>query len=416
MLRLLGNGRGEDVSEMAGTVKTVIGLMSGTSMDGIDAAVVWTDGETIEKRGAALTLKYGPEARCALRDAAALAASLPGSPDVPDALNEVGRSLADWHADAVTRLLDAAGLASGDVDLIGFHGHTVFHAPRPRTGAPYTWQAGDADRLAQRIGIPVVSDFRSADLAQGGEGAPLASLYHAALLNSSGDGLASPPDWPVAILNLGGVGNVTFVAEGGIGAPGEMETILAFDTGPANALIDEWVSARGGQAFDDGGALSARGQVHDDLVNAALAHPYFARAIPKSLERLELAAMIADPGWEGLSLEDGAATRAAFTAASVAAARAHLPEAPAIWYVTGGGRHNRALMDMLRARLGVRVEPVEVLGWRGDYLEAEAFAFLAARSVRGLPLTVPGTTGVASPLTGGRLSSPAWPGRDRAVS
>jgi len=403
------------VSEKPAVERTVIGLMSGTSMDGIDAALIRTDGQRVTGRGPAVTIAYEAGQREMIQAAVSRAAGLPGAPDVPVCFDDLGKALAEWHAVAVNAVLDEAGLVAGDLDAIGFHGHTVFHAPRPGQGPGYTWQAGDGEHLARLMGVPVVSDFRSADVAAGGEGAPLAPAYHAALLGSSGGGLVRPSSWPVAILNLGGVGNVTYV-----GAPDRPEDMLAFDTGPANALIDEWVEEKGHGTFDRGGELSARGRVDEGLVREALQHPYFARPAPKSLDRLELQALVADPAWGELELEDGAASRAALTAATVAAARDHLPgtaaDWPAAWYVTGGGRHNAALMAKLRERLGVTVEPVEALGWRGDFLEAEAFAYLAVRSLDGLPVSFPGTTGIRVPLTSGRICFPPAAAQAQAAS
>jgi anhydro-N-acetylmuramic acid kinase len=272
---------------------------------------------------------------------------------------------------------------AGRVDLIGFHGQTVLHAPHQRL----TWQIGDGARLAATTGIATVFDFRAEDVAAGGQGAPLAPLYHVARAN----GL----DRPLAVLNLGGVGNVTWI--GTDDAPP-----LAFDTGPGNALLDDWCLARAGVACDLDGALAFNGTVDEGLLAGLMDHPYFDKPPPKSLDRdaFEGAAV------GGLGPADGAATLTEFTAASVAAACAHLPEPPRRWLVTGGGRRNPAMMMALRARLGAPVEPVEAVGWNGDALEAEAFAYLAARSVDGLPLSLPTTTGVASPRTGGRLARP----------
>lgn len=379
------------------SVKAAIGLMSGTSMDGVDAALLYTDGHRIAGFGPALTVPYSKEQRAQIRDAIAMAASMTPSPAVPDAFAALGRDLAAWHANAIELLLADAGVAAGDVDAVGFHGHTIRHAP----DRGLTWQAGDGAHLAALTGIPVVGNFRSADVAAGGEGAPFAPLYHAALLGSDAEGLTAPGDWPVAILNLGGVGNVTWVP-----ARGAEDGLIAFDTGPGNALIDDWVQARTEQAHDEGGTLAATGAVDEALIEEALGHPYFARAVPKSLDREDFASLVRTPAWQALGLEDGAATLTALTAATVVRAQEHFPAPPLAWYVCGGGRHNRTLMAMLQDQLAVPVEPVETLGWRGDHLEAEAFAHLAVRSLEGLPLSLPGTTGVSAPLSGGRLFAP----------
>ncbi|RMF11965.1 MAG: anhydro-N-acetylmuramic acid kinase [Alphaproteobacteria bacterium] len=379
-----------------------IGLMSGTSMDGVDAALILTDGHRIEGFGVALTIDYDDAQKAALCAAIEAARSLPDSTAVPDVFAELGRDLARWHAAAVERLMSEAGLESGDVAVVGFHGHTLRHAPE----RGFTWQAGDGDELARLLGIPVVSDFRSADVAAGGEGAPLAPLYHAALLRSDTAGVARPIAWPVAVLNLGGVANVTWVP-----GPEDADRLIAFDTGPGNALIDDWVLSQCGWSRDENGALAASGQIHPELVAQALRHTYFVRPVPKSLDRDAFASLLQSPAWQGLSPADGAATLTALTAASVARAVEHFPAPPKAWYVCGGGRHNPTLMAMLGQRLGAPVEPVEALGWRGDSLEAEAFAYLAVRSREGLPLSLPGTTGVSAPRGGGRLSVPAQRGR-----
>ncbi|MGQ9367778.1 anhydro-N-acetylmuramic acid kinase [Azospirillum sp. ST 5-10] len=350
-------------------MQTVIGLMSGTSMDGIDAALLRTDGEDRVEPAAFLTIPYGDGFRGRLRSC------LGGKGPVV----EVERELTEKHADAVARLLDRAGVSAAAVELVGFHGHTILHAPYERR----TWQLGNGALLARLTGIAVVDDFRTADVASGGEGAPLAPLFHRAL--------ASGLERPLAVLNLGGVGNLTWI--------GADEAVIACDTGPGNALLDDWVLARRGERYDAGGALAAGGRVDEAALTALLDHPYFARPAPKSLDR---DAFDAAPV-QGLSPADGAATLTAFTAASVARALALLPQAPRRWLVTGGGRHNATLMAMLRRRLEVPVEPVEAVGWDGDALEAQAFGYLAVRSRLGLPLSLPTTTGAPSPLTGGRF-------------
>lgn len=360
-----------------------LGLMSGTSLDGVDAALVETDGECVARPGASLTLPYDEALRSRLRALLDRADRLPRD---DAALAEAERALTDRHAEAVAALLGEASVAAGDVVALGFHGQTILH--RPERGL--TWQIGDAAQLARATGIPAMHDFRAADVAAGGQGAPLAPLWHAALA----EGLARP----VAVLNLGGVGNVTW-----IGADG---AVIACDTGPGNGPLDDWVAARAGVPFDEGGRMAAAGTVAVAVLTRLMAQPFFAAPPPKSLDRLDFAAAIAASGLAALSVSDGAATLAAFTAASVAAVRAHLPEPPRRWLVTGGGRHNAAIMTALSAALGVAVDPVEAVGWNGDALEAQAFAYLAARSLRGLPLSLPTTTGVPRPMPGGRLARP----------
>ncbi len=353
-----------------------IGLMSGTSLDGVDAAVVVTDGETVAATGPALTRPYPPALRRRLR------ALLGGEAPDPAEVAAAERALTLAHAEAVRALLPAAG---GEVALVGFHGQTLLHRPHRRR----TWQIGDGALLAAETGLPVVNDFRSADVAAGGQGAPLVPLFHAAL--------AADLPRPLAVLNLGGVGNVTW-----IGADGRL---LAFDTGPGNALMDDWARARTGADMDRDGALGRAGRVDEPAVASFRAHGWFRAPPPKSLDRDDFQDLAADLV-AGKSAEDGAATLTALTAAAVAEAVRHLPEPPRQWLVAGGGRRNGLLMEMLARALAAEVGPVEAAGWDGDALEAQAFAFLAVRSRRGLPLTLPETTGAPAPMRGGRLWLP----------
>ena len=362
-------------------MEQAIGLMSGTSLDGVDAAVVETDGERIGAFGPSLTIPYDDRLRGRLRTLLDRAASI--GPDDPE-LRAVERLLTLVHVEAV-RALEARPT------LIGLHGQTILHAPRPGVpGAGRTWQIGDAALLARETGCPVMHDFRGQDVAAGGEGAPLAPLFHASLLPAS-------VLRPVGVLNLGGVANLTIV-------PGQsIEGVLACDTGPGNALLDDWAHRHTGVACDRDGGLARAGRVDRDALADLLAHPFFDRSPPKSLDRQAFAHAL--DRIAALSAEDGAATLAAITAGAVArATRAH-PLRTVL--VCGGGRHNPALMAALRAALGaVPVEPVETLGWDGDALEAQCFAFLAARSLRGLFLSLPGTTGVPAPCGGGRHAAP----------
>jgi anhydro-N-acetylmuramic acid kinase len=347
-----------------------LGLISGTSMDGIDAAIIATDGRTVSSHLASLMRPY-PDA---LRTELLAIARDPARAVEP--LLEIERAVTQANAEAVAHLLAEAGLSADRIAVVGLHGQTVLHRPERRI----TRQLGDGALLAELTGIDVVGGFRLADVAAGGQGAPFAPLYHAAL--------AEDLPRPLAVLNLGGVGNVTFIADDGL---------LAFDTGPANAMIDDWVHRHTGAAFDEGGRIAAAGRVDPDRLARLTDNPFFAVRPPKSLDRNDFPLSVV----EGLSLEDGAATLAAFTVASVALSRAHMSASPVRWLVTGGGRHNATLMRGLREALGVPVDPVEDVGWQGDVLEAQAFAFLAVRSLRGLPLSLPGTTGVPAPMPGG---------------
>ncbi len=362
-------------------VLKAIGLMSGTSMDGIDAAILDTDGERIEAFGPARFQPYSPDMRARLREAIRSAASIRAAGPLSPAMALLERDLTDAHAQAVRDLLAEARLEPEQIDLIGFHGQALVHRPAERL----TLQIGSGPHLATSTAIDVVNDFRTADVRAGGQGAPLVPIYHVALAADRA---------PVAVLNIGGVANVTFVGRSG--------ELIAFDTGPGNAPIDDWALKHTGKPIDELGALAAKGRVHENVVAHLLDHVYFTKTSPKSLDRMTF-------DWEmarNLGVEDGAATLTAFTARSIATAREQFPEPPREWIVCGGGRHNVTLMRELRATLtGVNVIVAEDAGWRGDFIEAEAFAFLAVRSLRGLPISFPSTTGAPRPMTGGVLTS-----------
>ncbi|WP_424926603.1 anhydro-N-acetylmuramic acid kinase [Amaricoccus tamworthensis] len=359
-------------------MRRALGLMSGTSMDGVDAAMVVTDGEEISEFGPGSFTSFLPSEREVLR---AGLGKWPGG----DGLEEIEQLVRGKHAVAV------AGFES--IDLVGFHGQTLSHDPHGRG----TFQIGRGDELARDCGVQVVWDFRTADVASGGEGAPLAPFFHFACAKWSG------ATAPVAYLNLGGVGNVTWVdptAE----APELPGALLAFDTGPGNALIDDFVLSRTGREYDADGELARSGRVHHDRITRMLEHPYFGRVPPKSLDRQDFADFLEQVS--DLSDADGAATLTAFTAACVAEAARHFPQPVGRWLVCGGGRKNLALLDMMAARTNVPVKPVESVGLDGDMLEAQAFAWLAVRVERGLPTSAPGTTGARLPVSGGRISRP----------
>src|SRR5437868_4928505 len=353
-------------------LRNALGLMSGTSLDGIDVAAIATDGRRRVIPGPTLTVPYPEAFREQLRSV------LGGVGEVAAVEAELTR----LHANAIAQF--RAKYPDVPVELIGFHGHTILHRPAERR----TWQIGDGALLACLAGADVVADFRSADVAAGGEGAPLAPLYHAAL--------AADLPKPLAVLNLGGVGNVTWI---GPGADRSEDQILAFDTGPGNALIDDWVRSHTGESADLDGVLARAGRASAEHVAHFLEKPYFDRAPPKSLDRDDFR----DALPQGVAVDDGAATLTEMTAASVAAARHHFPTPPREWLVCGGGRHNPAMMAALARLLGFPVRPVEAVGWNGDALEAQAFAYLAVRSVLGLPLSLPSTTGAPHPVCGGRL-------------
>lgn len=355
----------------------VAGLMSGTSLDGVDAAWIRTDGLTHVETGPAITLPYPASARESLRICL-------GGGAAPAALAAARETLTHQHHSALRHLArTAAEHGLPPAALAGFHGQTIHHAPENR----HTWQIGDGPALARRSGLPVVWDFRSADIAAGGQGAPLVPLYHQAL--------AAGLERPLAVLNIGGVANLTW-----LGATG---TLLAFDTGPGNALLDDWVASHTDRPYDHDGALAAAGRIDSAALQGLLAHRFFQMPPPKSLDRN---AFDPAPFLSRLNPADGAATLTAFTAHSIAAAVAVLPAPPRRWLVTGGGRHNSTLMRGLQQALAAPVMAVEKVGWNGDALEAQAFAYLAVRSCRGLPLSLPTTTGVPHPVSGGRLACP----------
>jgi anhydro-N-acetylmuramic acid kinase len=355
-----------------------IGVISGTSMDAIDIAFVETDGRSRVKPLGGAAYPYPPALKAML-----LAALSDPSIAERDPLSALEAEVTLAFAGAIRAFLGAAGLAPGDVDLIGLHGQTIWHRPERR----FTRQLGDGAELAKALAIPVVNRFRHADVAAGGQGAPLVPLYHAAL--------AAGLPGPLVVLNLGGVANITYI---------DGETIIACDTGPASALIDDRMRRHFGREFDEDGRIAANGAVDGAVLATLLANPFFAAPPPKSLDRNDFHARAG--AVESLPSADQIATLTAFTIAATVAILDHLPRKPVRWLVTGGGRHNRAFMDGFRQRLGVPVEPVEALGWNGDLLEAECFGYLAARSRLGLPLSLPTTTGVPRPITGGEYWVP----------
>jgi anhydro-N-acetylmuramic acid kinase len=375
----LNGGR---VTVKAGEAVWAVGLMSGTSMDGIDVALVKSDGETIAEVGPALTLAYDDSFRHRLF------AAIKGNADEAS-LAAVEHQLTERHWMAVGALVRRW---SGDptwVKVVGFHGHTLWHRPLSHE----TCQLGDGDLLAKLSAAPVVTDFRSADMAAGGEGAPLAPLYH--LARAEMDRL----ECPTAVLNIGGVANVSWVGPAHL--PLE-DRLLAFDTGPGCALIDDWALTHTGRPCDVDGRLAAQGTVDQAVLDRLLSHSYFERPPPKSLDRLAF-----DTPLAGLTAEDGAATLTAFTAQSIACGAKFFPMPVGRWLATGGGRQNPVLLAAISDAVGKTVEPVEEVGWNGDALEAEAFAYLAVRSLRGLPLGLPKTTGARTGVAGGRLHMPA---------
>jgi anhydro-N-acetylmuramic acid kinase len=347
---------------------TALGLMSGTSLDGIDAAVIKTDGKSIVFFGPFDSKLYNLEFKNRLRAEF-------GNRTVPKILEE---DLTYLHANFVNEICAKNGLSCAEIDVIGFHGQTILHEPKNS----FTLQIGDGALLSDLLGCPVVDNFRAADVAAGGEGAPLVPAYHQALMKKF--------NGPTAVINIGGVANVSFI---------NGDYLLAFDTGPGNALIDDIVHLKTGKPFDKGGLLAMQGNVDFKILDDLLGHSYFKRQPPKSLDRNEFNILRA----KELLVEDAAATLSVFTAQTIAQSSQFFPEPVRRWLVTGGGRHNSFIMNELMRRVGVKVLPVETFGWDGDAIEAQAFAFLAVRSLLGLPLSFPSTTGVKHRLTGGDI-------------
>jgi anhydro-N-acetylmuramic acid kinase len=360
---------------MSSSFLHALGLMSGTSVDGVDVALVETDGERLASFGPVLTVPYTDDVRRVIR--AAFGAEQPN-----EATAAAGQAVTEAHADAVRRWSRETGTALSTLDVVGFHGQTITHRPEKR----FTWQIGDGAALAKALGVRVVNDLRGADVLAGGQGAPLVPIYHAALVRDL--------PRPLAVLNIGGVANVTW-----IGADG---TLLAFDTGPGNGPIDDWCARRAGRRFDEDGALAASGKVDRTRLERFSEHRYFARKPPKSLDRGDF-----NDSWaEGLSAADGAATLTRGTARATALAARHFPAPVTQWVIAGGGARNPTLLKAIAEETLGKIVTADSLGWNGDALEAQAFGFLAVRSLRGLPLTFPGTTGAPRPMTGGKVNLP----------
>jgi anhydro-N-acetylmuramic acid kinase len=365
-----------------------IGLMSGTSQDGVDIALIETDGEDISRFGPTACRAYSKSERALLRAATLQALDLTDRAARPNEIAAAEAAVTVAHAETVETFMAANGLRPDDVSVIGFHGQTILHRPERRL----TVQIGDGAALATRLGIPVIYDFRAADVAAGGEGAPLAPLFHRALVRRSG--IAQP----AAVLNIGGVANVTYV---------DADALIACDTGPGNALLDDFIRQRTGRLLDTDGATALAGTVDDHELACLLTHPFFSKPPPKSLDRNDFRSWV-EPFLERASVANGAATLTALTAASVAQIVPLLPRPPATWVVSGGGARNPVIMSMLAERLApAPVMSAHDAAWSVDSLEAQAFAYLAVRSLRELPLSLPTTTGVPQPLCGGRLALPA---------
>jgi anhydro-N-acetylmuramic acid kinase len=360
---------------MSSSFLHALGLMSGTSVDGVDVALIETDGERLAALGPVLTVPYTDDVRRLIR--AAFGAEQPN-----EATAAAERAVTEAHLDAVRRWSRESGVALSTLDIVGFHGQTITHRPEKS----FTWQIGDGGVLAKALGVRVVNDLRAADVLAGGQGAPLVPIYHAALVRDL--------PRPLAVMNIGGVANVTWI--------GGDDALLAFDTGPGNGPIDDWCARRAGRRFDEDGALAASGKVDRPRLERFSEHRYFARKPPKSLDRGDFNEAWAD----GLSAVDGAATLTRGTARAIALAARHFPAPVTQWVIAGGGARNPILLKAIAEETRGKIVTADSLGWNGDALEAQAFGFLAVRSLRGLPLTFPGTTGAPRPLAGGKLNLP----------
>ncbi len=358
-----------------------IGLMSGTSMDGVDVALIETDGEAIHSLGPAAAFLYDAPERQLLREAMQSARGVAHRTDRSGVLAIAESMVTAKHAEAVRRFAADNGVELRSVDVVGFHGQTVIH--KPERGL--TVQIGDGAALSHALGVPVVYDFRAADMEKGGQGAPLVPVFHRAL--ALGAGLALP----AVFVNIGGIANVTFVREGAA------EGLIAFDAGPGNCLLDDWALRHTGEPLDRDARLALAGTVNRQALAALLSHPFFSAPPPKSLDRgaFSLDALA------GLTAEDGAATLTAFTVAGIAAAQRLFPASPKSWIVSGGGAHNPHMVEGLRRVLGPDMMTASVAGFSSDFMEAQAFGYLAARRLAGLPSSFPGTTGAAEPVVGG---------------
>ncbi len=363
-----------------------LGLMSGTSLDGIDIALIESDGIYDVARGPSACYPYSHAFRSQLRAGLEDAKSIRARQERPGRLGLLEQYLTDLHVEAIDYFLSDHDIERTSIEVVGFHGQTVLH--RPESGL--TVQLGDGPRLATATGLNVFCDMRAADCVAGGVGAPLAPAYHRAILHK----LPSA----AAVLNLGGVANVTWLKGGG-----SHEDLLAFDTGPGSALIDDWMQAQTGEPMDRDGKAAAEGTADEAALQALLANSYFSKTPPKALDRNDFDMRPIS----SLSVSNGAATLTAFTARSVAHALTFMPERPELWVVTGGGRHNASLMQAIAAAVDAKVVAAEAVGLNGDSVEAEAWAYLAIRSQSGLALTFPGTTGVATPTCGGVVCRPS---------
>jgi len=363
---------------------TTLGLMSGTSLDGVDLAMIETDGRRVKRFGPSGYRPYSERERSLLRQALTEAVHLPQRDARPGILREAEQAVTVAHAEAVAAFIAQNRMMPEDIDIVGFHGQTVLHRPEKKM----TVQIGDGPALAKAIHIPVMHDFRAADVEAGGQGAPFVPVYHRALAQSL------EREGPIVVVNIGGVANITYI---------DGDALIACDTGPGNALLDDLMFRTMHAPFDTEGRFAAQGYADEAWIKRALELPFFALPPPKSLDRNDFASLKLGQ----VQPADGAATLTAFTAAAIARIVPLLPKVPKSWIICGGGARNLTMIRNLRERLEpATVEAAETLGWASDAIEAQAFGFLAARGLKGLPLSYPATTGVPMPMTGGVIARP----------
>jgi anhydro-N-acetylmuramic acid kinase len=362
-------------------MELVIGLMSGTSRDGVDAALIKTDGLSSVEPVAFQFEPYPDYLRSIITNACDIAMGRT-QPQVHPIIEQCETALGERHLAVIQALLKKASVLASEISLIGLHGHTIAH----RADLGWTWQIGKPEFLANQLDIPVMSNMRQYDVMFGGQGAPLIPVFHRALFADTSQ--------PVAVLNLGGVANLTFIGTDG--------ALHAFDCGMANALIDDWMSRKTNYSFDKGGEFAANGTVDQKVLHSMLDHPFFSASVPKSLDRKDFSLDLVD----GLSAQDGAATLTAFSAKAVAMGLDQFPARPKRLIVCGGGRKNSTMIRMIEQYCEISTVMTDELGWDGDAIEAQGFAYLAYRCLHGLPITYPGTTGVAEPMSGGILTRP----------
>jgi anhydro-N-acetylmuramic acid kinase len=359
-----------------------LGLMSGTSLDGIDLAYLETDGHQILKIGPSSYRPYYQDFRDRL-------STILGQSAPTDQTKAIEQELTDRHIEVIKDFMKDFDLSADDIDLIGFHGQTIYHNPLEKK----TWQIGDAQKMANHLGIDVVGDFRIQDVESGGQGAPLVPIFHLALASQL------QCQFPICMLNIGGVANVTYI-------PNENpEEMVAFDTGPGNALLDDWCLRYFQKAYDENGSISKKGKCNQAIIDDILSDTFFQSPVPKSLDRLHFHAYLEK--LQNISPEDGAATLLGLTVQSMLLAFKSLPAMPKQIILMGGGRKNANLVDQLKAALPqVHIQSIDDLGLNGDFIEAEAFAYLAGRHMAHLPYSFPKTTGVSQPMMGGKCYKP----------